>query len=363
VISEEDACALRRGLESAERYPTGCRCSECENKSQSSQVTDDVFGVRTVAAPSTTKHTRPSRAQRTYPATNVVNTRVGTGLSQNSGQSSTQPSLTSGMLQNAQNTTQPGPTQPPTQSFFVIFGIKSVKRLDVVENIEITQDTNDPSFFKELKTRFTARRSLLLHLFSPFRFQYCQFVEVSIIQIFILLQSLTIQFEIFDDNHVYCKGEGIPDPPLPIPNQHQHQHQDYVYSPRPPEARIPLIDHGLFSALLNACPDTCPWSWFHTCKPLSPRAHRWKRIPRKNQRFETKSHQIGESAYGIEANYVISAAMMTLYHGVLLAGGVAFFIYWLVKHPGDLQNASVPLFTALGLMASFWTIGIHVGER
>jgi hypothetical protein len=55
--------------------------------------------------------------------------------------------------------------------------------------------------------------------------------------------------------------------------------------------------------------------------------------------------------------------MMTLYHGVLLAGGVAFFIYWLVKHPGDLQNASVPLFTALGLMASFWTIGIHVGER
>jgi hypothetical protein len=186
VISEQEARALQRELKMMERYPSDCHCSECATESQSSEVSheiDNVSSVRSVAASSTTTHARKPKAQRTYPATIMASTGVGVGSSQSSGQSSTQSSLTSGMLQNAQNTTQPGPTQPPTQSFFVIFGIKSVKRLDVVENIQITQDTNDPSFFKELRTRFNARRSVLLRLFSPFRFQYCQFVEVTMSQL------------------------------------------------------------------------------------------------------------------------------------------------------------------------------------
>jgi hypothetical protein len=65
-------------------------------------------------------------------------------------------------------------------------------------------------------------------------------------------------------------------------------------------------------------------------------------------------------AFGIEADYLPSAAFFFLYHTVLILSGFGFWIYWLTQHPGDLQNASVPLFTVFGLIAGFWTL---LGKR
>jgi len=93
------------------------------------------------------------------------------------------------------------------------------------------------------------------------------------------------------------------------------------------------------------------------------------RIPQKKGAFDTTSklndpclQTIEKIAFGIEADYLPSSAFFFLYHAVLLLSGFGFWIYWLKEHPGDLQNASVPLFTIFALIAAFWAfLGKGVG--
>ena len=72
-------------------------------------------------------------------------------------------------------------TAPQETSLWVVFGIKNMHEFNEIENIEISSLLNDPSFFKELKTRYNNHRWLFQRWFSPFRFRHCNFVQVSII--------------------------------------------------------------------------------------------------------------------------------------------------------------------------------------
>ena len=71
--------------------------------------------------------------------------------------------------------------------------------------------------------------------------------------------------------------------------------------------------------------------------------------------------QIGESvAFGIEADYMLSLWMLTAYHLMAILPAFAFWAFWMSKHSGDWQNASVPLLTVLAMITVFW---VMAGKR
>lgn len=72
-----------------------------------------------------------------------------------------------------------------------------------------------------------------------------------------------------------------------------------------------------------------------------------------------------ESSWGIQAQHAISALRVVLYHLVILASIFGLWVCWMVTHPGDLQNAAVPLATVIMLLSLFWgSAGIlKFGER
>lgn len=66
------------------------------------------------------------------------------------------------------------------------------------------------------------------------------------------------------------------------------------------------------------------------------------------------SEDTGIVAWGLEADYALSFVFIAVYHLVPVLSAFGFWIYWLVKHPGDWQNASVPIMTVAALIAVFW---------
>jgi hypothetical protein len=67
-----------------------------------------------------------------------------------------------------------------------------------------------------------------------------------------------------------------------------------------------------------------------------------------------QSDDFGIVAWGLEADYAMSFAFIAVYHLVPLLGALAFWIYWLIKFPGDWQNAAVPVLTVLAMFAVLW---------
>jgi hypothetical protein len=100
----------------------------------------------------------------------------------------------------------------------------------------------------------------------------------------------------------------------------------------------------------------------HKCRPLSPHSHRWKRIPRKKGAFNSSGGDVGQCAFGIEADYALSFAVLAAYHVIPILAAFGFWVYWMKKHAGDFQNASVPLFTVTALLTAFWMVEHRVGK-
>lgn len=67
------------------------------------------------------------------------------------------------------------------------------------------------------------------------------------------------------------------------------------------------------------------------------------------------SEMSGDEKYGwgLQACEYISFFRAIILCLCMLVGPIWFFLEWLVKHPGDLQNASVPLFLVFALIGSF----------
>lgn len=47
---------------------------------------------------------------------------------------------------------------------------------------------------------------------------------------------------------------------------------------------------------------------------------------------------------------------MVVYHVLILAGTFGVWGWWMRVHPGDLQNAAVPLTTVAVLLSLFWSV-------
>ena len=57
-----------------------------------------------------------------------------------------------------------------------------------------------------------------------------------------------------------------------------------------------------------------------------------------------RNNEIAKTAWGLYACEQLSFFRILLLLGSVLAGTLAFVPYWLLGHPGDLQNAFTPLF-------------------
>jgi hypothetical protein len=127
---------------------------------------------------------------------------------------------------------------------------------------------------------------------------------------------------------------------------------------------------------LNACGDDCRWtllnhyvptvgSLLHECLPRLNTTRAIKRIPKKKSPFDTSSTDDKNAyAWGLEARHEISAAYVAFYHLLILALPFSFWGWWQARHPGDLQNASVPVTIVLTMLSLFWgTNGILTQGR
>jgi hypothetical protein len=138
--------------------------------------------------------------------------------------------------------------------------------------------------------------------------------------------------------------------------------QDYEYAPRP--GTNPMISPKTFAVCLQVCDAKCKWPLlnpWHDCIRLPCRSYRLRCIPKKKSEFDLQSDDIGIVAWGLEADYAISFAFVAVYHLVPLLAALGFWIYWLVRFPGDWQNAAVPVLTVLALFAVLWMpFGKHI---
>ncbi|KAI4703158.1 hypothetical protein J4E81_002035 [Alternaria sp. BMP 2799] len=226
----------------------------------------------------------------------------------------------------------------PDPSLRVLFGVQGSRWSLEVEQIS-TALLNDPAFFRELKTRYKKHRHWIKRLISPFRFRFCRFVKL----------------EKFDAGRVLSQGDDLPDYP--------GVKDDYEYDPRP--GTNPMISPKTFAVCLKACDMNCKWPWinpWHDCVSLPCRSYRLGCIPKKKSEFDIQSDDAIAVAWGLEADHAISFAFMAVYHLVPLLAAFGFWIYWLIKFPGDWQNAAVPVLTVLAIFAVLWVpFGKHLG--
>ncbi|EUC48196.1 hypothetical protein COCMIDRAFT_47701, partial [Bipolaris oryzae ATCC 44560] len=199
-----------------------------------------------------------------------------------------------------------------------------------IEQIEICSRMNDQIFLPELKKRYKKHRLMVSRWFSPFRFHHCDFVKFRKVSV----------------DRVFFSCGGLPEDGVFA--------NEYEYDPKPPLGKIPLIELDVFAACLESCDDGCKWSalgpWLHDCFQLPPDTERTTCIPKKRREFDMKStHDAENLVWGIQPSYALSLFMISIYALVPLLSAFGFWIYWLARHPGDWQNASVPMVTAVTL--------------
>jgi hypothetical protein len=107
-------------------------------------------------------------------------------------------------------------------------------------------------------------------------------------------------------------------------------------------------------ALLPHCKESCLLSFFHDCVELRTGTTILRRIPKRRQALQLKVND-PEEAWGLNAHYTPHFLRVFLYHCLVLAGTFAFWTWWLVIHPNDLTNASIPFTAAATIIALFWS--------
>ena len=79
-----------------------------------------------------------------------------------------------------------------------------------------------------------------------------------------------------------------------------------------------------------------------------------ERIPKRKSALELKVNA-PEFAWGLSAQHAISFAGVVLYHVLICAGAFAFWAWWQIHHPNDMQDAAAPLTVVAVLISLFWS--------
>lgn len=244
-------------------------------------------------------------------------------------------------------TTQPAPTR-------IIFGVQGLRKSLEIEQIEICNQMNDQLFFPELKKRYQETSSNGFKMVFALSISLLRFRKSKAPSSYYLLALRNItgliffptKFRKISVNRVFFSCEGLPEDVVFA--------NEYEYDPKPPLGKIPLIEPDVFAACLQSCDDGCKWSvlgpWLHDCFQLQPDKERITCIPKKRKEFAVKSkHDAENLVWGIQPGYAVSLVMISIYTLVPLLSAFGFWIYWLARHPGDWQNASVPMVTGVTL--------------
>ena len=133
---------------------------------------------------------------------------------------------------------------------------------------------------------------------------------------------------------------------------------DYEFDPKPPAKTLnPPELHHVFAARLNACFDPCNWLLPHDCMHPFPNTSTLQKIPKKRTKFDTESDDATRPlAWGLEAKYSLMFIYVFAYFVIMLVLSFAFWGWWLDSHPGDLQNAAVPVSIVVALFSGIWGI-------
>ena len=223
-----------------------------------------------------------------------------------------------------------------TSATWLLFGVQGWRETVELEDLFIHEEMKDLELFSLLKTVHAKHRGWAKTWTSPFRFQTCRFVK----------------FQVYGDRVLSSEKEDLPDD--------YGYAEDYDYTPRPPQAKMPLINSNEFKLYLSACITNCKMasflpSFWHDCFVPPPEAKLLQRIPKKRSRLCLSGQGCEDVAFGLEAEYVISFISVIAYHLLLIVPAFGFWAYWLLQRPGDLQNASVPVFTVIAIITVFWT--------
>ena len=132
---------------------------------------------------------------------------------------------------------------------------------------------------------------------------------------------------------------------------------DYDYWPATPASRdASHYPTRIWTGIFNPCGGKFSFAVFHDCFELEDEEDFAVRIPRNKSKFgvETSDQSVG-FVLGIQTQYSISFLYVALYHLIMMAGPIGFWIWWQKHHPEDLQNASIPVTTTAALISLLWS--------
>ncbi|KAF4631646.1 hypothetical protein G7Y89_g6486 [Cudoniella acicularis] len=205
-------------------------------------------------------------------------------------------------------------TESTNKKSFVLFGVQGGRRTLELAQINISTNTDDCIFFKDLRATYRKHRGFWRYWLSIWQMRYCDFVK----------------FKKVDADRVIFHKRDLPHDML------------YEYAPRPPDAELPPILPHEFELALAACGQNCLLASLHDC--IGPRHGRFAldRIPKRRAALELNMSTI-EPAWGIQAQFSISAALIMFYHFLVFAGAFGFWGWWEANHPViTFQVAIVP---------------------
>ncbi|KAH8648915.1 hypothetical protein BGZ60DRAFT_422582 [Tricladium varicosporioides] len=225
-----------------------------------------------------------------------------------------------------QQSHQMGLNTTTDSQLFILFGVKGPRRTLELAQVNTKSYTCDGSFFQDLRYKYRQMRGFWRYWFSVWRLGYCDFVK----------------FEKIRANRVIFRGKDLP------------TDLNYQYNPRPPNAEVPPISPHEFELAFMSCNKKCLLSIFHDCVEAPIGNFAIERIPKRKGALEVKVGSV-EFAWGIQAQHVISLLRLVAYHVLIFAGTFGFWGWWQAAHPGDLQNAAVPLSAVAILLSLFWS--------
>lgn len=128
--------------------------------------------------------------------------------------------------------------------------------------------------------------------------------------------------------------------------------------PRPPQAEIPPVTpHEFELARIIPVADNVRLLFSTTALKLKMRktvsyVSRGRNASSMSRLVTSQSVKI---VWGIQTQYSISFLYVALYHLIMMAGPIGFWVWWQKHHPDDLQNASIPVTTTAVLISLFWS--------
>ena len=213
---------------------------------------------------------------------------------------------------------------PSADKLWVLLCVPHGKKVRA-EAIETKPGITDEDFFKKFKSTYISLRGRLRYYLDPNQFAFCHATR-------------------FDKYHINRLGTVCNEMP-------PSDETTYLYNPKPyyRPYRPPLTKH----------------EWQDRFHSLLPRSYGIKadalfKLPKRSQRFNLQTHVSRETIWGLHVQVRISAAMVVAWLLAITIGGWIFAGWWLKDHPGDLQNASVPITLIIGALMLLW---LPLGEK